>query len=84
MGTGVVGLLGRESRIGMYGGGPPRTRLLGRRTIRPKAARRVCHPPIQYLNPLPVARAPRSSKVTQRGSRRDGQWTADRRALERG
>ena len=44
MGTGVVGLLGGEAGTGMYGGSRPLTWLLGRRTLRPQAARRVCHP----------------------------------------
>ena len=38
MGTGVLWLLGGESRIGMYGGARPRTRLLGRQTFRPQSA----------------------------------------------
>ena len=39
MGTGVVGLLwGGESRTGMYGVAQTRTRLLGRRTLRPRAS----------------------------------------------
>ena len=70
MGTGVLGLLGGESRIGMYGVAQTRTRLLGRRTLRPQAAKQVlseCAIPtsrqnllqIQLLNPLPVARGPR-------------------------
>ena len=42
MGTGVLELLGRESRIG--GVAQTRTRLLGKQTLRPQAARRVCHP----------------------------------------
>ena len=37
MGTGVLGLLGGESRIGMYGVAQTRTRLFGRRTLRPQA-----------------------------------------------
>ena len=44
MGTGVLGLLGGESGTGMYGVVQTRTRLLGRQTLRPQAARRVCHP----------------------------------------
>ena len=75
MGTGVLELLGGESRTGMYGVAQTRTRLLGRRTLNPQAAKHVlseCAIPtsrqnlsqIQYLNPLPVARASRGSKVT--------------------
>ena len=68
MGTGVLGLLGGESRIGMYGVAQTRTRLLGRRTLRPKQVLSECAIPtsrqnllqIGYLNPLPVARAPGS------------------------
>ena len=48
MGTGVFGLLGRESRISMYGVAQTRTRLIiigeANTQIRPQAARRVCHP----------------------------------------
>ena len=64
MGTGVLRLLGGESRTGMYGVAQTRTRLLGRRTLRPQAAKQVlskCAIPtsrqnlvqIQYLNPKP-------------------------------
>ena len=38
MGTGVLELLGGESRTGMYGVAQTRTRLLGRRTLRPQAS----------------------------------------------
>ena len=74
MGTGVrvLGLLGGESGTGMYRGAQPCTRLLGRRTLRPQAARRVhghwsvpsglpaktSYKVDQLINPLPVARAP--------------------------
>ena len=58
----------------MYGVAQTRTRLLGRRTLNPQAAKQVlseCAIPtsrqnllqIQLLNPLPVARAP-GSKAT--------------------
>ena len=54
----------------MYGVAQTRTRLLGRRTLNPQAVKQVlseCAIPtsrqnllqIEYLNPLPVARAPR-------------------------
>ena len=77
MGTGVLRLLGGESRTGVYGVAQTRTRLLGRRTLNPQAAKQVlsefeCAIPtsrqnllqIQLLSPFPVARAPRGSKVT--------------------
>ena len=59
----------------MYGVAQTRTRLLGRRTLNPQAAKQVlseCAIPtsrqnwlqIQYLNPLPVARAPRFKALT--------------------
>ena len=75
MGTGVLKLLGGESGTGVYGVAQTRTRLLGRRTLNPQAVKQVlseCAIPtsrqnllqIQYLNPLPVARAPYGSKVT--------------------
>ena len=75
MGTGVLRLLGGESGTGVYGVAQTRTRLLGRRTLNPQAVKQVlseCAIPtsrqnllqIQYLNPLPVARAPSGSKVT--------------------
>ena len=62
MGTGVLMLLGGESGTGVYGVAQTRTRLLGRRTLRPQAAKLVlseCAIPtshqnllqIQYLNP---------------------------------
>ena len=54
MGTGVLELLGGESGTGMYGGARPRTRLLGRRTLRPQAARRVCNFPTSRQNLLQI------------------------------
>ena len=46
MGTGVLRLLGGESGTGVYGVAQTRTRLLGRRTLNPQAAKqvRVCYP----------------------------------------
>ena len=41
MGTGVLKLLGGESGTGMYGVAQTRTRLLGRRTLNPQAAKQV-------------------------------------------
>ena len=74
MGTGVLQLLGGGSGTGMYGVAQTRTRLLGRRTLNPQAAKQVLSEcailtsrqnllQIQYLNPLPVAHAP-PAKVT--------------------
>ena len=41
MGTGVLKLLGGESGTGVYGVAQTRTRLLGRRTLNPQAAKQV-------------------------------------------
>ena len=41
MGTGVLELLGGESGTGVYGVAQTRTRLLGRRTLNPQAAKQV-------------------------------------------
>ena len=69
----------------MYGVAQTRTRLLGRRTLRPQAAKQVlseCAIPtsrqnllqIQYLNPLPVARA----SAVQRSRLQSSKWVARR------
>ena len=65
----------------MYGVAQTRTRLLGRRTLNPQAAKQVlseCAIPtsrqnllqIQYLNPLPVARASAVQRSRLQSSKR--------------
>ena len=57
MGTGVLRLLGGESGTGVYGVAQTRTRLLGRRTLNPQAAKQVlseCAIPTSRQNLLQI------------------------------
>ena len=81
MGTGVLRLLGGEVRNRCVRVAQTRTRLLGRRTLNPQAVKQVLSecaiptsrqnlPQIQYLNPLPVARASAVQRSRLQSSKR--------------